>query len=127
MPNAVHRFLTHPQLAWILLWLGLAFLILALLVMIRTSWGQSHPLRKCAALSLLAHLLLAGYATTVHIVTGVAGAHRGGMNLLLVDGSADGSDDGYDESVADSSAAGDNQLTSAGLPDAIPNQTTESR
>ncbi len=57
------------QLPWIILWIGLATLIVGLIVLTRTSWGQSHPLRKCAALSLLVHLLLAAYATTVQIVT----------------------------------------------------------
>jgi hypothetical protein len=95
--DPVRRFLFHPQLAWLLLWAGLAFLIIALVVMIRTSWGQSHPLRKCVALSLLAHLLLLCYATTVHIVTANGNGHQGGMSLLLVDGGADGSDVGADD------------------------------
>jgi hypothetical protein len=61
--------LSNPQLPWIILWLGLAALIIGLIVLTYTSWGQSHPLRKCAAMSLLVHLLLAAYATTVQIVT----------------------------------------------------------
>ncbi|HZZ29935.1 MAG TPA: hypothetical protein VFE46_18205 [Pirellulales bacterium] len=93
----IHRFLTHPQLVWILLWLGLAFLIVTLIVMIRTSWGQSHPLRKCVALSLLAHLLLLCYATSVHIVTANGNGHTGGMSLLLVDGGENGNDSGTDD------------------------------
>lgn len=52
-----------------LLWLGLVGLTVALIVLMRTRWGQSRPLRKCLVLSVLAHLLLAGYATTVHIVS----------------------------------------------------------
>jgi hypothetical protein len=95
--DPIHRFLAHPQLAFILLWIGLASLIVALLVMIRTNWGQSHPLRKCAALSLLAHLLLLCYATSVHIVTASGNGHQGGMSLLLIDGTADGSDAGSDD------------------------------
>lgn len=51
-----------------LLWFGLAALTVALLVLMRTRWGQSRPLRKCLVLSVLAHMLLAGYATTVNIV-----------------------------------------------------------
>ncbi|HEY2881700.1 MAG TPA: hypothetical protein VGJ15_04690 [Pirellulales bacterium] len=94
--DPIHRLLTHPQLAWFLLWIGLASLIVALVVVIRTSWGQSHPLRKCLGLSLLAHLLLFAYATTVHIVTGGGGSHRGGINMMLVDGSDDGSTAGID-------------------------------
>ena len=51
-----------------LLWLGLAAFTVTLVVLIWTRWGQYRPLRKCLLLSLLAHLLLAGYATTVEIV-----------------------------------------------------------
>jgi hypothetical protein len=54
-----------------LLWLGLAALTVTLLVLMRTQWGQSRPLRKCLLLSLLAHVLLIGYATTVTIVSTV--------------------------------------------------------
>ncbi len=66
---------SSPQLPWILLWIGLAALIIGLLILTRTSWGQSQPLRKCAAMSLLVHLLLAAYATTIQIVT--AGSPEG--------------------------------------------------
>jgi len=51
-----------------LLWFGLACLTVTLLVLMQTRWGQSRPLRKCLVLSFLAHMLLAGYATTVNIV-----------------------------------------------------------
>ncbi len=61
------------SLIWITLWIGLAVLTLGLLILASTRWGQSRPLRKCAVLSLLAHILLACFLTTVHIVTGAAG------------------------------------------------------
>ncbi len=61
-------FLVSNELFLAVLWLGLGLLTLTLLVMMQTRLGQSRPLRKCIVLSLLAHLLLAGYATTVHIV-----------------------------------------------------------
>lgn len=61
-------FLTGVTVLVALLWLGLASLTVALLVLTRTRWGQSQPLRKCVILSLLAHVLLVGYATTVQIV-----------------------------------------------------------
>ena len=38
--DPIHRLLRNPQLHWILLWIGLAFLIVALIVMIRTNWGN---------------------------------------------------------------------------------------
>lgn len=50
------------------LWVGLAAITVAVLVLRHSRWGQSHPLRKCLFLSLLAHLLLVGYATTVPVV-----------------------------------------------------------
>ena len=86
--NACDICLTGPQLPWVILWLGLATLIVGLIVLTRTSWGQSHPLRKCAALSLLVHLLLAAYATTVQIVTAGSPDGRsatGTINVTLVD------------------------------------------
>ena len=46
----LRHFVTGPQLPWVILWLGLATLITGLIVLTRTSWGQSHPLRKCAVL-----------------------------------------------------------------------------
>ena len=57
-----------------LLWLGLAVLSVTLSCLILTRWGQSHILRKCLMLSLLAHFLLAGYATTVSIMTSIPDA-----------------------------------------------------
>lgn len=60
--------LTSMEMLMGLLWLGLAAFTIALVVLIWTRWGQYRPLRKCLLLSLLAHLLLAGYATTVEIV-----------------------------------------------------------
>ena len=74
--NHLRQVWTNTDWSWIVLWLGLTLLIIALIVLMRTRWGQSRPLGKCAVLSLVAHLLLAIYATTIQIVTGSAG--RGG-------------------------------------------------
>ncbi len=72
--------------SWVVLWLGLAAIIVALLVLMRTRWGQSRPLSKCAVLSLLAHLLLAVYATTVQIVIATAGrVEHEVVQMTLVD------------------------------------------
>ncbi len=60
--------LTGTELLVGCLWAGLVALTITLLVLMRTRWGQSHPLRKCLILSFLAHALLAGYATTIQIV-----------------------------------------------------------
>ncbi len=59
---------------WMVLWLGLTLLTVLLLILMRTRWGQSKPLHKCAVLSLLAHVLLGCFATTIQIVTGSAGS-----------------------------------------------------
>ena len=50
-------------------WLGLVIFTAGLAVLMYTRWGQYRPLRKCMGLSLLAHLMLAGYAATIHIAT----------------------------------------------------------
>lgn len=72
-------------------WVGLIVLTVALLVLIRTRWGQSQPLGKCVVLSLLAHLLLGIYTTTVHIVTATVGSPNGtGIQVSLDDSSMSG-------------------------------------
>ncbi|HEV3418448.1 MAG TPA: hypothetical protein VG056_16610 [Pirellulales bacterium] len=101
--DQLRHLFSGPQLPWTILWLGLAALIVGLIVLTRTSWGQSHPLHKCAAMSLLAHLLLAAYATTVQIVT--AGSpeglsDHGPVSMILVNDSGD---------TAESTAGGKSQ------------------
>ena len=60
-------FLTSTELFLGVLWAGLAALSVTLLVLMWTRWGQSRPLRKCLFLSLVAHVLLFGYSTTVQV------------------------------------------------------------
>ncbi len=75
---------------WIV-WSGLVALTLALMVLMRTRWGQSHPLRKCIVLSLIAHLLLGIYTTTVNIVTGGrGGGGSGSLRVAFIAGEGDG-------------------------------------
>ena len=62
---------------WVV-WVGLVLLTVSLIALTRTAWGQSHPLRKCIFLSLIAHLLLAIYLTTINIVSIGGGAGDGG-------------------------------------------------
>jgi hypothetical protein len=50
-----------------LVWIGLCVFTVGLLILMYTRWGQSHPLEKCMGLSLLAHGLLMGYATTISL------------------------------------------------------------
>ncbi len=64
------EFLVNLEPVVALLWAGLAVLTVILLILMRTRWGQSRPLRKCVVLSILAHLLFVGYATTVQVVSG---------------------------------------------------------
>jgi hypothetical protein len=79
------EFLSSMGLLVGLLWLGLAVLTVALLILMQTRWGQSRPLRKCVVLSLLAHLLLAGYATTVQIVASCPRLDEPVMDVCLVE------------------------------------------
>ncbi|MCE9554549.1 MAG: hypothetical protein K8T91_14410 [Planctomycetes bacterium] len=78
---------TGAQLAWVLLWLVLVTILVAALVVLALSrWGRSKPVRICAVLSLLMHVLLAGYAATIQILTPPPGPPgRGGIDVALVD------------------------------------------
>lgn len=80
--QSIHR----ASWAWIGLWIGLAALSIAILVLLRTQWGNSQPLKKCVVLSLLAHLLLGIYATTIEIVSNSRGpAHGEGIHATFWD------------------------------------------
>ncbi len=85
-PGRLWSWLTGTELVMGLLWLGLAAFTVALVVLIWTRWGQYRPLRKCLVLSVLAHLLLAGYATTVRIVAMVPGASGPNIQIAYVEG-----------------------------------------
>ncbi len=65
--------LTAQVIRW-MVWAGLVALTGSLLVLVRSAWGQAEPLRKCIVLSLVAHCLIAIYATTVNIITGGVGS-----------------------------------------------------
>ncbi|MDX1963430.1 MAG: hypothetical protein SFX18_09775 [Pirellulales bacterium] len=86
-------FWNHIAVIWnraswtsIALYVGLALLSLAVMVLMRTKWGQTQPLTKCIGLSVLAHLLLALYAMTIEIVHSPAGASVGqGIHATLID------------------------------------------
>ena len=69
-----------------LLGLGLAAFTIALVVLIWTRWGQYRPVQKCLVLSLSAHLLLAGYATTVKIVGMNPSQPDTTLQISLIDG-----------------------------------------
>ncbi|MEQ8787659.1 MAG: hypothetical protein RIC55_15255 [Pirellulaceae bacterium] len=52
----------------IALWVGLAVLTISLLVLMRTRFGQAEPISKCVVLSVLAHVLLLGYAWGTRLI-----------------------------------------------------------
>jgi len=68
-----HTFVELP-LGLMLLWLGLAALTGGLIALMRSRWGRSRPLRNYVILSLLAHVLLAAFATTIRIAATVQGS-----------------------------------------------------
>ncbi|MCA9241200.1 MAG: hypothetical protein KDA37_13415 [Planctomycetales bacterium] len=55
------------------LWSSLAISTIALLVLMRTRWGQQRPTHRYALLSVVAHLLLICVATTIHFAVSPAG------------------------------------------------------
>ena len=56
------------HIAWVMIWFVMVGTAVAILVgLVLTRWGRSQPLRICVILSLIAHLLLAGYAATIRI------------------------------------------------------------
>ena len=80
------EFLTGVQFVVGVLWMGLFSLSVALLMLSRTRWGRSNPLRKCLVLSVFAHLLLAGYATTIQIVASAPGRKEETIRVSIADG-----------------------------------------
>jgi hypothetical protein len=88
--------LASVPLVYVVLWCSSVAVSVALIVLMRTRWGQARPLHKCAVLSLLVHLLLAGIAMTVRIVAGGSGGGEGppirvrivadsGIELAIID------------------------------------------
>ena len=71
---------------YLAIWCGLGALSVLLVLLMRSRWGQSHPLHRCAVLSLLVHLVLACLAMTVRLVVGDGGANSGrAIQVRLVD------------------------------------------
>lgn len=86
-PDRFVAWLAQTPPIWIVVWVGLALLTLALCVLTLTRWGQSRPLRKCAILSLLAHGLLICFATAIKIVhSATEGPAEPAMHVAIVDG-----------------------------------------
>jgi hypothetical protein len=64
----------------IIVWIGAAAILVTLLTLARTRWGQSQPLSKCVVLSVFAHLLLFLYASGTTIMC--AGPSRVGTDTI---------------------------------------------
>jgi hypothetical protein len=109
--HRVLDFFTGLNLAMGLLWLGLAVFTLGLLIIRYTRWGQSHKLEKCMALSVLAHLLMLGYAATISII---APAPRDGEEIIYVAFPDGDSEQGDPSGVV--SVAGDEREAGAQQP-----------
>src|SRR6476620_5566897 len=75
--SAVAPCLATVHFGYWLAWGGSLALSIALVLLMWTRWGHSQPLQKCAALSLLVHLILAFLTMTVRIVVG-EGSDGGG-------------------------------------------------
>lgn len=76
-----------------LAWFGSLSLSVALVVVLRTRWGHSRPLQKCALLSLLVHALLACITMTIRVVVGDGGGGGGFGTPIHVRLIYDSSDD----------------------------------
>src|SRR5215470_14907192 len=83
LANAVSPCLASVQLGYWLAWGGSLALSVVLAVLMWTRWGHSRPLQKCAALSLLVHLMLAFLTMTVRIVAGDGGGGGGGAPIRV--------------------------------------------
>jgi len=89
--NRLLEFLADMQWVMAMFWLGLAIFTVGLAVLLYTRWGRYKPLRKCMAMSLLAHLILASYATTIEIMTPIPRAEQV-ISLSIGDGPTDDRD-----------------------------------
>jgi hypothetical protein len=69
--------LASPRSLGLLLWLGLALLTVALVLLTRTRWGQTKPLSKCIVLSVFAHILFLAYASGTKLVFDYPASSRG--------------------------------------------------
>lgn len=83
LDNTIH-WLTSSRTMWIVLWMGLAVLTIALLVLARTRWGHARPLSKCMVLSVFAHLLLVGYAYKTDLFSTYPAGSQQTMMIQLI-------------------------------------------
>jgi hypothetical protein len=81
------RRLAGVSSGYLALWCALLVMSVALVVLMRSRWGQGRPLQKCAVLSLLVHLVFACLAMTVRVVVGDGSGHGSGppIRVRIVD------------------------------------------
>ncbi len=92
-------YLSSMEWVMVLLAVGMVAFAITLVVLIYTRWGHNSPLQKCISLSLLAHVLLVGYAATVRMVGFDPPQREQYVRIALVDGpvgAAHGAPDGTD-------------------------------
>lgn len=77
-----------------MVWIGLCLFSIGMLILMYTRWGQSHPLEKCMGLSVLAHLLLVGYATTISLTMHTQPTRDRIFQISLVEGDSNGGESG---------------------------------
>ena len=63
----IGNWLSTPSLQLFLL-IGSAVLAISLLILALTRWGHARPVLKCVVLSIVAHVLLIGYAYGTHLI-----------------------------------------------------------
>ena len=66
----LYRMIAERNITFMLT-VGIIVLTIALFVLMRTRWGQAKPVSKCIALSILAHVLLIGYAWSTKLIFNV--------------------------------------------------------
>jgi hypothetical protein len=110
----------------LVLWIGLALLTLALLVLVGTRWGQVRPVSKCVVLSVFAHLLFLfyAYATSFSFRNGALTGDPFIRVSYLTSDEVDGSESSNQESGPAAMAAGEAPEASA-APEMVPEPLLE--
>ena len=104
-------------MSWLelVLWIGMASLTVALLVLMGTRWGQVRPVEKCVVLSIFAHILFIAYAYGTKLNFGDGWSLGSTVRVTL--------EDGYDDE-ADIFRAVDPNLEPVDSIPAVPQETT---